>query len=342
MSRYWVELSEENRALALAEVAGAVAALGGRSVGPLEAPATERPLLEVELADRSRAVALGHRLALARRVLEPWEVDSPAALVERFRTEGGTNQTAAVRPLGRPGARLDSGTMDACARAYRDGGGRIDLVSPERRFFFGPERPDGVRVAEEVARVDRRAFGERRMPSLPFRRPVSLPPKLGRVAVNLAAVRPGDRVVDPFVGTGALLLEAALLGARVSGIDREAAMVRGAIQNFAHAGLEFERLVVADAGSAADSETGAVWDALVTDPPYGRSSGSGGEPPADLVARVLPRWAAHLRPAGRVVVVLPGGPDPLPAPWVCVSAVRDRVHRSLTREFRTYQRSADQ
>lgn len=230
--------------------------------------------------------------------------------------------------------------MDPIVRAWRDGGGRVDLGHPEVRLFLA-EAPEGPIVAEEVHPVDRSAFSARRMPRLPFRRPVSLPPKLGRVAVNLAAVRPGDRVADPFLGTGALALEAGILGARVTGVDQDESMVKGALQNFAHLGLQFEGLRVGDAEREASNVEGP-FDALVTDPPYGRSSGSGGEAPTTLVARVLPAWAERVRPDGRIVVVLPGGPDPLGPPWRRAESVADRVHRSLTREFRVYARGPPQ
>jgi hypothetical protein len=38
---------------------------------------------------------------------------------------------------------------------------------------------------------------------------------------------------------------------------------------------------------------------------------------------------------------VPGGPDPLPAPWTRVVSIPDRVHRSLTREFRVYEREGE-
>ncbi|HTT35992.1 MAG TPA: hypothetical protein VMH78_09045, partial [Thermoplasmata archaeon] len=82
------------------------------------------------------------------------------------------------------------------------------------------------------------------------------------------------------------------------------------------------------------------FDALVTDAPYGRSSSSGGEPPGALLARALSRWTSRVRPEGRIVVVVPGGDDPLPPPWRRSLSIPDRVHRSLTREFRLFRRAA--
>lgn len=336
MTRYEVEISGENPALAVAEVAGAVEALGGTV--PPDADERPRPgLVGVELRDDPQAVALARRLALAHRVLRPWPLGDESAVLARFTAEGASGAAAAIRPAGAP--RGSAGHLGRFGRAYRDGGGRIDLERPARRFFVGEGAPNGWRVGEEIAAIDRRAFDARRMPRLPFRRPVSLPPRLGRALVNLARVRAGDRVIDPFLGTGALLIEAALIGARVSGVDRDATMVRGAMRNFAHLGLRLERAEVADAQFAAGAEPSSV-DAVVTDPPYGRSSGSGGEEIDRLLTRVLPAWADRVRDGGYFACVAPIDAIALGPDWSSVASVDDRVHRSLTRGFRAYQRRA--
>ncbi len=337
MIPYAVELSGANPALASAELAGASHALGGGVVG--RADDLPVPLVLLELPSTVPPRALSDRLALARRLFAVWPESDAAGIVGRLRREGAQGRSAAFRRLAAPrGSLADREILDLAA-AYRAAGGRIDLGAPERRFSVARDGTGRLWIAEEAGRTDRRAFDARRMPRLPFQRPVSLAPHLARVAANLAEVRPGDRVVDPFVGTGALLLEAALLGARVSGVDRDPTMVRGAIRNFAHLDVEAERLVAGDAGEAFSPSEGPGWDAVLTDPPYGRSSGSGGEPPAALLARVLPSWAERIRPGGRIVLVTPGGPHPLSEPWVCAASVPDRVHGSLTREFRVYVRA---
>ncbi|MCI4329039.1 MAG: RsmD family RNA methyltransferase [Thermoplasmata archaeon] len=340
MTGLWVELSLENLPLARAELGGAVAALGGRVVGSEGMPPMPG-LVEVELSHPADGARLARRLALARRCLSPWTETAGAELRDRLRREGSRGESAAFRPLGGRGRSSAGSELLELAAAWGSGGGRIDLDHPQRRFLVEPRDGGGAWVAEEVAAIDRAASQGRRMPTLPFRRPVSLPPRLAQAAANLARIRPGDRVVDPFVGTGALILEAGLLGARVSGVDRDATMVRGALRNLAHFGLEAERLVVGDAGIAFGPPGSTGWDAILTDPPYGRASGSGGELPETLLRRTLPAWASHVRPGGRVVVVVPGGPEPLTAPWTRVESIPDRVHRSLTREFRVYTRVGD-
>ena len=102
-------------------------------------------------------------------------------------------------------------------------------------------------------------------------------------------------------------------------------------------GVVAESIVVADAGAAVPD---GPYDALVTDPPYGRASPTGGEGVEALTRRVVTRWAAAVRPTGRLVVVSPGGADPVGPPWRRVASIPDRVHRSLTREFRVYAQDA--
>ncbi len=140
----------------------------------------------------------------------------------------------------------DDPAVHGAATAWKSAGGRIDLDAAEHRFWLDGSAPPGTRLLEEVAEVDRPAVATRRISTLPFRRPIGLAPRLARAAANLARIGPGDRVLDPFLGTGALLAEAALLGARITGIDQEAAMVQGALRNFSHLGVTAERLVVGE------------------------------------------------------------------------------------------------
>ena len=329
----YVEPSGEAPELARAEVAGAAGAVGGAWAGP-EAVAMPG-LIAVAVPSERSLGELAARLALARRTLVLLAPRSGTP--EAARAEGRLGRPAAFRRLGEPGAVADAAVKEA-GRAYVAGGGSIDLDAPEARYWI-VRRADGAEsLLREVAAVDRGQVALRAMPRLPFRRPVSLPPRLARAAVNLAGVRPGDRVLDPFLGTGALLAEAALLGARLYGVDADATMVQGALRNFAHLGVRAEALVEGDARAVELPGTGGPFDAIVTDPPYGRSSASVGAAPSSLVPEVLGRWAERLREGGPVVVLSPGGPALLAAPWTEELRVAVRVHRSLTREFRRYRR----
>jgi tRNA (guanine10-N2)-dimethyltransferase len=328
----FVELSGEQPQLAARELEGAVRSLGG-AVEETSALEGAR-LVPVRVVDEGSLHDLSARLALARRTLVPVE---GAEDVERAaEREGRRGRSAAFRRVARPGGAADA-AVRAAGAAYVRGGGSIDLDAPAVRYWIASAagRPDAL--LREVAPVDRGRYAARAMPRLPFRRPVSLPPRLARAAVNLSAVGPGAKVLDPFLGTGALLAEAALVGARVYGIDADAAMVRGSLANLAHLGVRAEAIVEGDA-RAVDLAGAGPFDAIVTDPPYGRSSVSVGDAPERLVGQVLGRWQDAVRPDGAVVVVVPGGPPALGPPWREECRVPVRVHRSLTREFRRYRR----
>jgi tRNA (guanine10-N2)-dimethyltransferase len=332
-----VWLSGENPALARAELVGAARRLGG---GPRDesGPPSLLRRSEVEVPNRTAASALASRLALARRCTERWPESSCESLDTRLRELGRSGDSAALQWVpGSVGSR-PTAVLRRLGAAYRSGGGRIALKHPDLRLWLEPAPAGRVTVYEEIGHVERRTFSARRTPYLPFQRPVTLAPRFARALVNLAQIGPGDRVVDPFVGTGSLLLEAALVGARTVGIDASASMIRGALENFAHFGQVPEAVRQSDAAEAAAGFPPASFDALVTDPPYGRASGTRGEAPEKLWNRALTAWISRVRPGGHVGLVVPAGTR-IPSLDAHLEAfVPQRVHRSLTREFRVYVR----
>jgi len=330
----WVEVSQESLSLAQAEVVAAAEAVGGSA---LRSDPLLPELVAVEVPSEQSWAMLAKRLALARRCLVVRsDHDSLEAAAAREGRRGGS---AAFRRIGAPsGGGVDTAVLD-CGRAYTSAGGRIDLVHPARRYWLVRDSRDADLLLEEVASVDRSGPAQRVMPSLPFRRPVSLPPRLARAAANLARVSPGQRVLDPFLGTGALLAEAGLLGARLYGIDRDPAMVRGALRNLSHLGVTAEALVVGDARQVEFDDPSIVFGAIVTDPPYGRSSSTGGEASVDLVHEVVDRWWPRVAPGGRLTLIVPSGRDLPDIDGTLRVRVPVRVHRSLTREFCVYERA---
>ena len=60
---------------------------------------------------------------------------------------------------------------------------------------------------------------------------ISTSPKISRTLLTLAGARPGDTILDPFCGTGTLLMEAAILGMKCIGVDINGDQVQGARSN---------------------------------------------------------------------------------------------------------------
>jgi tRNA G10 N-methylase Trm11 len=72
---------------------------------------------------------------------------------------------------------------------------------------------------------------------------ISTSPKICRTLLTLAGAKSGDTILDPFCGTGTLLMEAAMLGMRAIGVDIDGNAVEGARSNLRWMGADFgERL----------------------------------------------------------------------------------------------------
>lgn len=74
---------------------------------------------------------------------------------------------------------------------------------------------------QDVDDYSRRDFGRPKRDA----RVGMLPPKLAQIMLNLAGTKPGERVLDPFCGTGVVLQEAQLMGCDVYGTDLEPRMI---------------------------------------------------------------------------------------------------------------------
>lgn len=98
--------------------------------------------------------------------------------------------------------------------------------------------------------------------------PTSLPPLVARAMVNLARVRKGDVVYEPFCGRGSIALEAAVVGAEVYCSDVDSGAIRSCLKNMP-VNAEVHPFV-ADARHAPLRRV--EFTAVVTDLPYGKLS----------------------------------------------------------------------
>jgi len=152
---------------------------------------------------------------------------------------------------------------------------RIELDSPDNlvqgilssgRFILGR------RVKELKVNFDSREPQMR-----PFFHPSTMKPKMAKFIVNLARAREGDSFFDPFCGAGGILIEAGLVGAEVYGMDIDKAMAEGCRRNLEYFGIK-GKVEAGDAAKLGDNaEYREYFDAVGTDPPYGRSASTKGE-----------------------------------------------------------------
>lgn len=323
-----VELSGEHPNLPVAELLGALQGLGipTRSFRYEPRFAWFRPPAE--------ATRLAARLALARFVGPALLRGSLESILQGAQDLDLEGRRFRLRVAHSADHRAVENVEAALGQALA-ATGRVNLETPERdlRLLVGEE----ACLYEVEAAVDRSAFEARQGERRPFFLPVGLHPRLARALVNLTAVAPGEVLLDPFCGTGGLLLEAHGVGARPVGSDVREEAVGGCRENLEAFGVE-ARLEVADVGELPD-RLEAV-DAIATDPPYGRGATTRGEPLPGLLDRAFRVFAAVLRPGGRVAVSLPRreyldlGRNHLRL----LEFHRLPVHRSLVRHFALFER----
>lgn len=215
----------------------------------------------------------------------------------------------------------------------RERGVDIHAPSSEVRIVFS----DKVYFGRRLAVIDRASYEARKTRNLPFDYPISLHPKFARCLVNLARVKAGGRLLDPFCGTGAIVTEARLVGAEAVGTDVSAKMIDGARKNLTSMGLEAD-LSESDVGDVHTIVSSV--DGIATDPPYGRSTSTLGEPIPRLLVRAFAAFAGLLDSGGRVALAL-HDPSLLhdTIGFRQVECHELRVHRSLTRHFIVMERT---
>jgi len=147
--------------------------------------------------------------------------------------------------------------------------GKVDLNSPEvlfQGFFVNGTLFLGVHLCGS----QRSILFSRRAKFRPFFHPCTLHPIIARAMVNLTEVREGMTVLDPFVGTGSILIEAALMNCYGIGVDISSKMCCGCVVNLKHYGVYSKVHVIRGDAFYLPLRDGLRIDSIVTDPPYGR------------------------------------------------------------------------
>jgi tRNA (guanine10-N2)-dimethyltransferase len=367
---YALELAGEDDAFAAAEAGSAAA--GVKVVAPGLAVAGHVRVEGVRrLAYTRAAVELLGRTAA--------DVDAAATLLRAARVDRSGTVAVRARDLRGTAGVSTAEAERALGAVLVDRGFAVDLDDPdhELRVLFAREAgvgsapgdgPDdgpggdgvcalGWLVAESV-----RDYGDRRPTDRPFFQPGSMSPLDARAVANLAGAGPGATLLDPMCGTGGVLVEAGLTGARVVGTDAQWKMARGAAENL--------RAFLGDGGGTGDADggaggaasepgtdaaDGADWqvcradatrlpfrddavDGVAVDLPYGRQSKVARHDLRSLVAGALAE-AARVAPRAVVVADRPLRSVAADAGWR-VEGVYDRpVHRSLTRHYHVVTRA---
>jgi tRNA (guanine10-N2)-dimethyltransferase len=191
-------------------------------------------------------------------------------------------------------------------------------ILSEDRCYFG----------EVLFTFNRSSFDARNPGKRDFFHPGVMMPRMARTLVNIAIMMKGDWILDPFCGTGGILIEAHLLGARVIGSDFDPLMVLGSRQN-----IPGSELMLADATHLPLCDH--TVDTVVTDFPYGQSVCIKKADTMDqLYGDALEEIRRVLKKGKRAVVVTHRDISPIAAEYFTIVQRHDqRVHKSLTRRI---------
>jgi tRNA (guanine10-N2)-dimethyltransferase len=234
-------------------------------------------------------------------------------------------------PLAPDGTDAKALESSAGALVQKRTGTKVDLGNPDTEIRA--VLTEKAHIGLLGGSVDRSAMESRAVRHRPFSQPVSIHPKLARAMINLASVPMGGSIVDPFCGTGGILIEGGLLGYDMYGRDIDPRMVDGSGMNLESMGLgaHLASVDVKELSQTLEEEV----DAIVTDPPYGRSTAVHGQGPGEVIESLYHSASGVLKEGGRLVICLPST-DMLPEKGSLL-LIRNvypiRVHKSLTRHI---------
>ena len=218
---------------------------------------------------------------------------------------------------------------------------RVNLSKPDsliRVAAFGDELFVGI----ERIKLNKKHFEESKPHKRPFFYPGSMNPKLARCMVNLSRIKEGELLLDPFCGTGGILIEAGLIGCKLVGSDIYWKMQNGTAINLDYYGITDYRTFHLDVRELKMYEKVA---SVVTDPPYGISTSTGDVDGDDIIKEFFHSIYDNMKDDAYLCMASPHYIDLNPmvdeAGFVIVEQYRIKMHRSLTRIISVIRKKLD-
>ncbi|RLG06955.1 MAG: hypothetical protein DRN68_06150 [Thaumarchaeota archaeon] len=210
---------------------------------------------------------------------------------------------------------------------------RVDLERPDLTIIF-VSQPKLTVIGKLLEVKPKHFFDERIAGKRPFSLPSTMQPDFSRAMVNLARTMIGGRILDPFAGAGGIMIEALLLGYEVYGVELKDWIALGGLENLKRYARGREFMIVGDARKPMFRE--GLFDAIVTDPPYGRSTTIPDRSIKNLLTEFFEVAVELLTDHGRIVLAVPSELDL--SELVAGTGLKvgeshfARVHKSLTRK----------
>jgi len=159
--------------------------------------------------------------------------------------------------------------------------------------------------------------------------PAMLKPKLAKLLVNLTGAK--KELLDPFCGTGSIIIEAGVIGLKVRGSDIDKKMIWYSQLNTEHFGIK-AKLKQVDATQLENTYKNI--EAIACDPPYGKSSTLAGRKMQELYPTFLVSANKVLKKGGKLAMIRPHYYKlRVPKTWNKVGEFDWYVHGGLTRKI---------
>ena len=208
---------------------------------------------------------------------------------------------------------------------------RVNLENPDT-FLRTIVLDNTILVSKQLVKRSKKHYNDLKPHKRPFFYPGSMSPKLARGMVNLARAKKGSTVLDPFCGTGGILIEAGIIGARVIGTDIDEKMVDGTKKNLEYCNIKDYNIFQGDARYITLEEK---VDAIVTDPPYGISASTAGIDSKKIYEESLVSMQELLKEDGYICMATPHYLDihelVSHTKFKIIEQYKIRMHKSLTR-----------
>ncbi|MCZ7358058.1 MAG: TRM11 family methyltransferase [Candidatus Methanoperedens sp.] len=276
----------------------------------------------------SKRLSMTHHIIKVLNIGGPGEEDIVESVNRSFIDFNGTYSIRVKRVREYSGINTELMEQRLGGIFYRRGA-RADLRNPELQFRILLTEDKSV-FGYIAGSIDRGAYDARKPHYKPFFYPGVLMPRVARALVNIA--RPDGNLFDPFCGTGGILVEAGLAGMEVIGGDMQRKLLLGAKMNLDYYNVSYS-LMYQDACRLALRDESV--DAVVTDPPYGRSAAIKAESLQHLLLSSLREIHRVLKKEKRAVFISERPVDDfaIEAGFTIVEVHQQRVHRSLTRRI---------
>ncbi len=178
-------------------------------------------------------------------------------------------------------------------------------------------------------------FLDREPQKKPAFHPTALKPKLARLLINLSEAK--NQIVDPFCGTGSIILESAILGIKGIGIDIKWKAAQASKTNLRFYSDKYNiregkdwQVIIGDATNISSLFSDKI-EAIVCDPPYGKSSTLAGKKIKTLYNSFLEEAHKIVKKNHKIIFIRPKTLKLDLSKYNVINEFEWYVHHSLTR-----------